>query len=80
MNRSHPKIQSKHLARRSVVYLRQSTMKQVRENLESQRLQYALADRARELGWPVEEISTGHDLMITEPEDTAAFLMRSLTG
>ena len=56
MNRSHPKIQSKHLARRGVVYLRQSTMKQVRENLESQRLQYALADRARELGWQEVEV------------------------
>ncbi len=51
MTWSHPKIQAKHLDRRAVVYLRQSTLKQVRENLESQRLQYALADRARDLGW-----------------------------
>ena len=51
MTWSHPKIQARHLARRAVVYLRQSTLKQVRENLESQRLQYALADRARDLGW-----------------------------
>ncbi len=40
----------------------------------------AHADRARELGWPVDEINTGHDLMITEPEETAAFLLRSLAG
>ena len=37
-------------------------------------------DRARGLGWPIEEIPTGHDLMITEPEATASFLLRSLTG
>ncbi len=52
----HPKIRAEHLERRAVVYLRQSTLKQVRENLESQRLQYALADRARELGWENVEI------------------------
>ncbi len=40
----------------------------------------AHAERARKLGWPVDEIKTGHDLMITEPEDTAAFLLRSLIG
>jgi DNA invertase Pin-like site-specific DNA recombinase len=33
------------------VYIRQSTPGQVRNNRESQRLQYALVDRARQLGW-----------------------------
>jgi DNA invertase Pin-like site-specific DNA recombinase len=33
------------------VYIRQSTPDQVQHNLESQRRQYALADRARSLGW-----------------------------
>lgn len=33
------------------MYIRQSTPGQVRNNLESQRLQYALVDRARQLGW-----------------------------
>ena len=32
-------------------YIRQSTPEQVRHNLESQRRQYALVDRARALGW-----------------------------
>ena len=51
------KIQPRHLERRAVVYLRQSTPKQVQHNLESQRLQYSLSDRARALGWrEVEEI------------------------
>jgi predicted site-specific integrase-resolvase len=45
------KIGSSHLQRQAVVYLRQSTADQVQHNLESQRRQYALADRARALGW-----------------------------
>ncbi len=45
------KIAADHLARRTYVYIRQSTPGQVKHNLESQRMQYALADRARSLGW-----------------------------
>jgi excisionase family DNA binding protein len=45
------KITAEHLSRRACVYVRQSTADQVQNNLESQRRQYALADRARELGW-----------------------------
>ena len=45
------KIGADHLARRACVYIRQSTPDQVQNNLESQRRQYALADRAKELGW-----------------------------
>ena len=45
------RIQSEHLDRTAFVYVRQSSLKQVRENLESQRRQYAFAERARELGW-----------------------------
>jgi DNA invertase Pin-like site-specific DNA recombinase len=40
-----------HLARKAVVYIRQSTPHQVVTNQESLRLQYALRQRARELGW-----------------------------
>ena len=50
------KIQPHHLARKAVVYLRQSSMEQVKHNLESQHLQYALADRARALGFQQTEI------------------------
>src|SRR5437762_2255390 len=39
------------LARRAVVYVRQSTGMQVQENLESKRRQYALADLARQYGF-----------------------------
>ena len=45
------KVTEVHLERAAVVYLRQSTEKQVRYNGESRRLQYALKDRARELGF-----------------------------
>jgi DNA invertase Pin-like site-specific DNA recombinase len=45
------KIRSSHLERAAYVYVRQSTMQQVRSNLESQRRQYALGERARTLGF-----------------------------
>jgi DNA invertase Pin-like site-specific DNA recombinase len=45
------KITSEHLARKAIVYVRQSTAVQVRENLESQRRQYALVEHARSLGF-----------------------------
>ncbi|NTX17864.1 recombinase family protein [Myxococcus sp. CA056] len=40
-----------HLRRRAVVYLRQSTLKQVMEHTESTRRQYLLRERAQALGW-----------------------------
>ena len=45
------KVTSEHLARAAFVYVRQSTAYQVANNLESQRRQYGLVDRARQLGW-----------------------------
>ena len=45
------KITAEHLARRAVVYVRQSTMTQVLGNTESQRRQYGLADQARVTGF-----------------------------
>jgi DNA invertase Pin-like site-specific DNA recombinase len=57
----NPKIKPEHLARRAIVYLRQSSEKQVRENKESQRLQLDLAERMRTLGWKEVEI-VGSDL------------------
>src|SRR5215472_8966141 len=50
------KIKPEHLARKAIVYLRQSTDKQVRQNKESQLLQYGLAERMRALGWKQVEI------------------------
>jgi DNA invertase Pin-like site-specific DNA recombinase len=45
------KIQRQHLERLAVVYVRQSTMQQVDRHQESTRLQYALVERAVDLGW-----------------------------
>ena len=50
------KITASHLARLAIVYLRQSSAAQVEHNRESTERQYALAERARELGWPAERI------------------------
>src|SRR5215475_9922248 len=48
---NNPKITPDHLAKHALVYVRQSTPKQVLHNQESQRLQYALIERAHALGW-----------------------------
>jgi len=50
------KVDSNHLARKAIVYIRQSTVKQVRHNQESQRLQYALTERATALGFRQVEV------------------------
>ena len=49
-------ITAERRARRAIVYLRQSSERQVRHNQESQRLQYALVDRAHDLGWSQVEV------------------------
>jgi DNA invertase Pin-like site-specific DNA recombinase len=50
------KIRARHCERQAVVYVRQSTVRQVEQNRESTRLQYGLADRACRLGWRREQI------------------------
>jgi DNA invertase Pin-like site-specific DNA recombinase len=45
------KVQGRHLDRLAMVYVRQSTLRQVEQNQESTRLQYALVERAQRLGW-----------------------------
>src|SRR5215469_6432294 len=44
-------ILPRHIQRQAIVYVRQSTQQQVLLNQESQRLQYAMRQRAIELGW-----------------------------
>lgn len=55
MNISH-RVQSHHLAREAYLYIRQSSMKQVIENTESTKRQYALRGRAIALGWSDEQV------------------------
>ncbi len=50
------KITASHLARQAIVYLRQSSAAQVENNRELTERQYALAAKARELGWPADRI------------------------
>ena len=50
------KITAEHLQRNACVYVRQSTPDQLVHNLESQRRQYGLVDRAKQLGWTTVEI------------------------
>jgi DNA invertase Pin-like site-specific DNA recombinase len=45
------RIEADHLAREAIVYVRQSTIDQVMNNVESRRRQYGLVERARQLGW-----------------------------
>jgi hypothetical protein len=50
------KISPQHLARKAILYIRQSSTYQVSHNLESQRLQYAMQDRLHQLGWQEIEV------------------------
>ena len=50
------KVQTHHLERDAYLYIRQSSMRQVIENVESTRRQYALRGRATALGWRDEQI------------------------
>jgi len=45
------KIQLHHLERKAILYIRQSSLYQVKHNLESQKLQYAMEQRLQQLGW-----------------------------
>lgn len=53
---SSQKITLRHIQRDAFLYVRQSSVRQVFENTESTKRQYALRDRAIALGWPLERI------------------------
>lgn len=52
----YQKVTADHLRRDAFLYVRQSSLRQVLENTESTKRQYALRDRAVGLGWPIERI------------------------
>ena len=56
MNES-TKVQPRHLERGAYLYIRQSSMRQVIENVESTKRQYALRGRAIALGWRDDQIT-----------------------
>jgi len=53
---AHQKVTASHLQRDAYLYVRQSTVRQVFENTESTRRQYALRERAVAMGWPIERV------------------------
>lgn len=61
-------ITTHHLSRKAIIYIRQSTPQQLLNNSESLRLQYALQQRAQELGWSDDQI----ELIDTDLGTTAA--------
>jgi DNA invertase Pin-like site-specific DNA recombinase len=50
--RGDAKIRPSHLGRGALIYVRQSTVAQIRNNTESTARQYGLAEQAARLGWP----------------------------
>ena len=54
------KIKPHHLERKAILYVRQSSAYQVQNNLESQRLQYAMRDLLCSLGW--------HDIEVVDED------------
>jgi DNA invertase Pin-like site-specific DNA recombinase len=68
----HPKITDEHLERLACIYVRQSTMKQVAQNQESQHYQYRLQQRAQSFGWREERIRViDQDMGLSGAEATA---------
>jgi len=53
---AHQKVRSTHLKRNAYLYVRQSTIRQVFENTESTKRQYALRQQAAALEWPQDRI------------------------
>ena len=57
MRESSLKVTASHLKRDAYLYIRQSTVRQLFENTESTKRQYALRQRAVALGWPLERVN-----------------------
>lgn len=74
LNLSPVKLTPQHLERQAVIYIRQSSPKQVREHVDSQLTQRALVDRAQHLGWHPDRIEVfdgdlGQSATGSEPRD-----------
>src|ERR1700716_142608 len=61
---SSDKVTAVHLARRAIIYVRQSTPEQVATNIQSQRRQFGLVDHAVELGWQMADVSVNYGLLL----------------
>ena len=67
------KIQSRHQDRLAIIYVRQSTIQQIEKHSESTKLQYALVNRALQLGWP--HVSNGGKMIVCRSETRRRFIM-----
>src|SRR5919204_2439804 len=75
------KITREHLERLAVVYVRQSTLAQVRDHGESTQRRYALTDDAERLGWPAEQVRViDADLSLSERGGSARTGFKDLVG
>lgn len=57
LNEVTKKISKEHIDRNAYLYVRQSTVRQVLENTESTKRQYALKEQAIAMGWPEDRIT-----------------------
>ncbi|MCA1837284.1 MAG: recombinase family protein [Actinobacteria bacterium] len=79
--RSSELVTPQHLARKAVIYVRQSTPHQVLANQESLKLQYALKKRAIELGWCADDVEViDSDLGLTGSESQHREGFKELTA
>jgi DNA invertase Pin-like site-specific DNA recombinase len=68
------KLTARHLERRALIYVRQSSHHQLVHNTESQRLQYSMEQRVRDLGWQeTEVIDEDQGLSATSTEERTGF-------
>ena len=72
---SSAKIHPEHLDRKAFVYIRQSSLQQVRDHAEGRRRQYQMADWAEQAGWPQERI-----VVIDEDQGKSAAVAESRSG
>jgi DNA invertase Pin-like site-specific DNA recombinase len=79
--RSSELVTPQHLARKAMIYVRQSTPNQVLTNRESLSLQYALKKRATELGWRADDVEViDSDLGFTASEASHREGFKELTA
>jgi DNA invertase Pin-like site-specific DNA recombinase len=79
--RSSEMVTPQHLARKAVIYVRQSTPHQMLTNRESLKLQYALEKRARGLGWRADDVEViDSDLGFTGSETSNREGFKELTA
>jgi len=74
-NNSITKIRPEHLDRKAYVYIRQSSLSQVRDHVEGRLRQYQMVDWAEQAGWPKERI-----VVIDEDQGKSASVAESRAG